>query len=260
MDQTQAIQRQFGAAAAAYATSCVHRAGPDLDAMLEAAGPAPGRRVLDLGCGAGHTALAFAARGAEVIGLDLTPAMLAQARRLASERGLGNARFEQGDATRLPFPDASFDCVTSRLSAHHYAQPGAAVAEAARVLRPGGVLLVSDSVSPEDPALDTFLNAFELLRDASHVRNHRVSEWRAMLEACGFAVRVLGSWPVRIDFDDWVRRMATPDLAVAQLRALFAGAGDAARRAFEIAPDAAGFSIPRAVVEGRLGEPSPRAE
>ena len=187
MDQNRAIQRQFGAAAAAYAVSAVHCGGPDLDAMLAAARPRSSQRVLDLGCGTGHTALAFAGHVEQVVAVDLTEAMLEQGRRLAAERGVANICFERGDVTRLPFDDDSFDCVTSRLSAHHYARPEAAVAEAARVLRPGGLLLLSDSVAPEDPAQDTFMNAFELLRDGSHVRNHRVSEWRAMYPASAWS-------------------------------------------------------------------------
>ena len=197
MDQNRAIQRQFGAAAAAYAVSAVHLGGPDLDAILDSARPGAGQRVLDLGCGTGHTSLALAARGAEVVAIDLTEAMLEQGRRLARERGVTAVRFERADATQLPFEDASFDCVTSRLSAHHYTRPEAAVAEAARVLKPGGVFLVSDSVAPEDPALDTFMNAFELMRDPSHVRDHRISEWHAMLAARGFASRELGTWNLK---------------------------------------------------------------
>ena len=159
MDQTQSIQQRFGAAAAAYAVSAVHRGGPDLDAMLATGGASGRERVLDVGCGAGHTALAFAERAASVVALDLTPAMLEQARQLAAERGLANVRFEQGNAARLPFPDASFEVVTSRLAAHHVAEPAAMVREAARVLVPGGMFLLSDTISPEDPARDSFLNA-----------------------------------------------------------------------------------------------------
>src|SRR5512138_2237551 len=108
MDQTQAIQEKFGAAAARYAVSAVHRGGPDLDAML-AAGVRTGReRALDVGCGPGATALTFAARTASVVAFDLTPAMLAQAEQDAQARGLTNVRFELGNAARLPFPDASF--------------------------------------------------------------------------------------------------------------------------------------------------------
>lgn len=234
MDQSQSIQQRFGAAAAAYAVSAVHRAGPDLDAML-AAGVRTGReRVLDLGCGAGHTALAFAARTAQVVALDLTPEMLEQARALAVERGLENLRFEAADAAHLPFPDASFDVVTSRLSAHHYADPAAAVREAARVLAPGGLFLLSDSVAPEDPARDSFLNCFELLRDPSHVRDHRISEWLGMFRAAGLAPDHLASFVIHQEFEPWVARIGTPPGAVAGLRALFEAVPDELRAAFGI--------------------------
>jgi SAM-dependent methyltransferase len=234
MDQAEAIRSRFGPAAAAYAVSAVHRAGPDLDAMLRAGVRTGAERVLDLGCGAGHTALAFAARTAEVVALDLTPAMLEQARALACERGLANLRFEVGDVAALPFPDRSFDVVTSRLSAHHYASPAAALREAARVLAPGGLLLVSDTIAPEDPAQDTFLNCFELLRDPSHVRDHRASEWLAMLAAAGLAPELLGRFTIHQDFLPWVERIGTSAPAVAGLRALFDAVPGELRAAFGI--------------------------
>ena len=86
------VQRQFGAVAAAYATSAVHAAGPDLVALAAAAAASGAARALDIACGAGHTALAIAAHVAEVTALDLTEAMLEQARRLAVE---SLATFEQ---------------------------------------------------------------------------------------------------------------------------------------------------------------------
>src|SRR5262245_33037712 len=134
VDIKQSVQRQFGAVAAHYATSVVHRSGPDLDAMLAAAAPRGAERVLDAGCGTGHTALAFAPLVAEVVGVDLTEAMLDQGRRLASERGLANITFQSGDVEQLSFPDVSFDIVASRYSAHHYPRPSAALREFARVL------------------------------------------------------------------------------------------------------------------------------
>jgi SAM-dependent methyltransferase len=234
MDQTQAIQDRFGNAAAAYAVSAVHRGGPDLEAML-AAGVATGReRVLDLGCGPGHTALAFAPRVASVVAFDLTLQMLAQARQLAGERGIANVRFEQGDASKLPFPDASFDVVTSRLSAHHVAEPAAMVREAARVLAPGGVFLLSDAVAPEDPARDSFLQAFELLRDPSHARDHRISEWEAMFRGAGLAPSVLGRFPIHQEFEPWVARIGTSPDCVAALRALCDAVPDEVRGYFDI--------------------------
>src|SRR5215211_1006015 len=116
-DVKNSVQKQFAPVAANYATSTVHIAGPDLTAMLAAADARPDQRALDAGCGTGHTALAFAPQLTEVVALDLTEAMLAQGRKLARDRGITNVTFQRGDVERMPFPDASFDLVTSRYSA-----------------------------------------------------------------------------------------------------------------------------------------------
>jgi SAM-dependent methyltransferase len=160
--------------------------------------------------------------------------MLDQARALARERGLSNLRFELGDAAALPFADASFDVVASRLSAHHYADPAGALREAARVLAKGGVFLLSDTIAPEDPARDTFLNCFELLRDPSHVRDHKLSEWQAMLRAAGLSPSLLGRFRIRQDFHPWVERIGTSAGAVAGLRALFDAVPAEVREEFAI--------------------------
>ena len=251
MDIKQAVQDQFGPVAANYATSFVHRGGPDLNAMLGRADLDGSEQVLDVGCGAGHTALAFATRAHEVHALDLTESMLEQVRRMADERELHNITTQLGDVERLPYPDASFDLVTSRLSAHHYPQPGAAAGEMLRVLKPGGMLLLSDIVAPEDPTQDTFLQAFELLRDPSHVRDHSVSEWHAMLAAAGFESETVGSWPMRIDFEDWTLRMQTPAENAGQIRRLFAGATEAVRKVFALDADGGkSFQITVSVLRG----------
>ena len=243
-----AIQRQFGAAAALYATSDYHGGGPDLAAMLEAAQLRGDERVLDVGCGAGHTALAFAPRVREVVGLDLTQPMLDEARELATRRGIANLCLERGDAMALPYPDASFDLVTCRQCAHHFERPEAALREVARVLRPGGRLVLVDSVAPEDPAQDSFLNAIELLRDPSHVRDHALSRWLGMLAAAGLPGECRGSWRLAIAFEDWVQRMATPPPVVAVLRGLLADATDAVRAGLGVrSGERAGFEIPIAL-------------
>jgi SAM-dependent methyltransferase len=208
--------------------------------------------VLDLGCGAGHTALAAARRAAEVVALDLTPEMLEVARGLARETGLSNVSFRHASATDLPFDGGSFDVVASRFAAHHFHDPAPAMMEAARVLRPGGVLLLADTVSPEDGALDTFYNAAELLRDPSHVRNWRISEWKAMLRAAGLEPETLSCSTLELDGADWVRRSRTAPERVEAIKTLFAGATPAVQEAF--APrlgDGWGWRIPIALLRAR---------
>ncbi|MGH2634255.1 MAG: class I SAM-dependent methyltransferase [Tepidiformaceae bacterium] len=239
------VREQFGAAANAYATSAVHASGPDLAAMVRLAELTGTEDVLDMGSGAGHCALTFGPHVARVRGIDVTPEMVAVANRLAGERALANVSFEQGDVERLPFPDATFDRVTSRLSAHHYADPQRALSEALRVLRPGGMFLLVDSAAPEDAALDTFFQAVEFLRDPSHVRNWRGSEWVRMVASAGFAgAAVRERFAPFIDGAGWVQRIHTPPPRVAMLRELFAQATPAQRAAFDLREEPWGLCIP----------------
>jgi SAM-dependent methyltransferase len=241
---TDSTQRQFGAVAASYTTSSYHATGPDLAALVEAARFRGDERVLDVGTGTGHTAFAVAPHVASVVGLDLTPEMVEQARVLQAQRGIANVTFEVGDGLALPFDDGSFDAVTNRQSLHHYADPARAVAEAARVLKPGGSFLLIDTVAPEDPALDTWLNCVELLRDASHVRDWRASEWLKMLDAAGFRAEVVGRSGIPLDGADWTARMRTPEQKVAMIRTLFREATPAVRTFFEVRDEPWGFTIP----------------
>ena len=232
-----AVERQFSQVADNYRTSAVHAAGEDLTHLVDAAALRGHEVVLDAGSGAGHTALAIAPRAAQVVSVDLSANMLAQGQRLAVERGLDNLRFEVGDVEALTFAGASFDVVTSRYSAHHWPRPRAALGEIHRVLRPGGCFVLSDIVSYDDFTADTHLQAIELLRDPSHVRDHTAAQWLAMLGAAGFAAGVVFTWGVRLQFDNWVERMATPPAAVGQLRTLLANAPAEVRALLQVEAD-----------------------
>jgi len=249
----EAVQQQFGPVATEYATSPVHATGPDLAAMLAAAPLRGVERVLDVGCGAGHTALAFAPRVASVIAVDLTAAMLDEGRRLAAERAVANVTFQRGDVEDLSCVDGLFDLVTSRYSAHHYPHPGRALREIGSVLQPGGALLLVDVVAPADALADAFLNAIEALRDPSHVRDHTAEEWRGMMTAARLTPEALGAWPLRLRFDSWVARMRTPAASVIQIKGLLDGASPDIRAALSVEDDYS-FTVPVALIRGTLVE------
>jgi SAM-dependent methyltransferase len=103
----------------------------------------PGAQVLDMACGTGNTSIPLARRGAHVTGVDIAPNLLDQARERAAAEGL-QIRFEEGDAERLPYPDAIFDAVVTMFGAMFAPQPERVVAEWARVLKPGGLLAMAN--------------------------------------------------------------------------------------------------------------------
>ena len=111
----------------------------------------PGRRVLDVACGTGDLALACRARGAEVTGLDFSGEMLARARQKAPE-----VEWVEGSALALPFPDDAFDAATVGFGARNFADLDRGLAEMARVVRPGGRVVVLEITTPQRPPLSTF--------------------------------------------------------------------------------------------------------
>lgn len=225
-DLKQAVQHQFGQVASNYTTSPVHAQGADLAIMRQTADLTPAMRVLDAGCGAGHTAFIFAPAVREVVAYDLTAPMLAQVQQNAAARGLTNIVTELGDVANLPFADATFDVVVSRYSAHHWGKPLAALQEFVRVLKPNGQFILSDIVAPdEDFMADTFLQTLELLRDPSHVRDHTATAWLTMCADAGFAkANVVQRFEVPLHFGQWLQRIGTSAVHAAALRSLFEGA------------------------------------
>jgi ubiquinone/menaquinone biosynthesis C-methylase UbiE len=243
------VAHQFDAVAERYRTSAIHARGSDLEELVRAAALQGHERILDAGCGAGHAAVALAPHAAQVIAVDLSSAMLAQARQLAHARGVHNVRCEPADVEALAFPDASFDLVVSRYSAHHWPHPLQAAEEFQRVLRPGGRLLLADIVSWETFVVDSYLQAVEILRDPSHVRDHTASQWLALLAAAGFRPQIRYRWPLRLHFDDWIERMATPAPAAAMARQLLLQAPAEVRSALCVESDGS-FTLQGCLLEG----------
>lgn len=236
-DHGQVVQRQFGPQAAAYLTSAVHAQGSEFEQLRARVAATPGAQVLDLGCGAGHVSFQVAPLAGEVVAYDLSEQMLAVVAAEAASRGLGNLRTEQGAAERLPFPDACFDLVFSRFSAHHWQDVGQALREVRRVLRPGGAAAFIDVAAPGLSLLDTHLQTVEVLRDNSHVRDYSPSEWVRMVGDAGLVVSACSRQRLRMEFATWVERMRTPEVFRQAIRALQQAVGQEVRDYFEIADD-----------------------
>ena len=162
------VQQQFDQVAANYSTSAVHAQGVDLVEMVKAAHLTRQEKVLDAGCGTGHTALNFAPHVAQVIAVDFTAGMLEQGRKLADERNLHNIDFQLGDVEKLNFTDNEFDVVVSRYSAHHWPHPQHALHGFWRVLRPGGQFILSDVVSFDDFTVELYIKG-HTPRDVSQI-------------------------------------------------------------------------------------------
>ena len=251
---------QFDRVAAAYATSGVHARGADLGMLAEMLRPHPEGRLLDLGTGAGHAALAVAPLVGHVYAVDVSQQMLATAARLAAERLVANISFHRlaveevsslAPALAADGAEPRLDGAFTRYSAHHWAGPQDALQGTATLLKPGAPFVLIDTVSPESPALDTFLNALELLHDPSHARDASIDEWRARLADAGFVVEATHTWKIQLDTDEWLARSATEAWRAEACRQLLRQASGAAREAFAILAGGGGFSLPVALLLAR---------
>jgi ubiquinone/menaquinone biosynthesis C-methylase UbiE len=159
-------------------------------------------RVLDAGTGPGTLALALAPLVGEIVGVDLVPELLAEARKNAP----ANAQFLEGDATALAFESESFDLACSRRTLHHVGRPELAVAELARVAKVGGRVLVDDQIAPADPLKAFELDRFERRRDASHNRTLSDGDLRDLFAANGLTLVRDEHFTQRRELDDFLAR------------------------------------------------------
>ena len=147
---------------------------------IVAAGDLDGRRTLDVGCGTGTLAAALADRGAKVWGVDASTEMLAQARAKGSR-----ARFKEGNAEALPFKDGWFERVVMRLSLQHVDR-SRALAEAARVLVPGGRIVIA-SFDPKHFSSHWLSGLFPSLVEIDEARFPDADTLEGEFRVAGFA-------------------------------------------------------------------------
>src|SRR5579863_7457903 len=234
------VQDYFSRTAESYVASFSHRAGDDLQRLLEIGEWNPQQQALDIATGGGHTALAIAPLVSEVTVSDLTPRILEKAREYILAQGVTNVQFEVADAEQLPFPAESFDRVTCRIAAHHFPNVAQAVQEIARVLKPDGLFLLIDCMAPGDPALDTFDNTVEKWRDPSHGRSCTTEEWHEFFAQAGLRVEHVEYFRKTHEYNDWTRRSQLPDNEKAKLAQFITTSDPHIQQHFDVKLDADG--------------------
>jgi ubiquinone/menaquinone biosynthesis C-methylase UbiE len=186
------IVEQFTRWARPFSELPVHAEAEGMARTLAAAGIGPDMKVLDVACGPGIVACAAAQRAAHVTGIDLTPAMIAQARERQESLRLGNLDWRVGDAMQLPFAEGAFDVVLTRYSFHHMPDPLPVLREMKRVCRRGGRVVVIDATpAPETQAA---YDRMETLRDPSHASALTLDQLRAIGREAGLAEELVDGY------------------------------------------------------------------
>jgi len=204
LDHENRVRDEFTRQSETFSTSAAITDAALAQRFVEALGDAGRGSLLDVACGPGILTAVIAKTARQVVAFDLTPQMLTKAAHRCAEAGLDNVTFREGNATELPFEDAAFDAVVTRLSVHHFDWASRSMSEIFRVLRPGGSFVIADVISSELPAEAELQNAIEILRDPSHVRMLPGSELAALVRGAGFAIESLTSWDKPREFEEWM--------------------------------------------------------
>src|SRR6202166_2227092 len=204
LDHENRVREEFTRQAETFSASAAITDAALTQRFVTALDEAAQGSVLDVACGPGILSAAIATSAREVVAFDLTPEMLKKAAQRCAATGLANVAFREGNAVELPFADASFDAVVTRLSVHHFDRPGSVISEIFRVLRRGGKFVVADVISSEVPTEAELQNAIEILRDPSHVRMLPGSELLSLVSGAGFAIESQTTWDKPREFEEWM--------------------------------------------------------
>ena len=261
-DHDDVVRRSFGKQVGLFArpdSPFAVRAESHLE-WLGALGPE--LLILDVACGAAHLAEAIAPHVRQVVGIDLTPALLALGAARLRDSGARNVLLQEGDAHALPFVDGSFDLVCCRTALHHMSDPQRAVSEMVRVCRPSGRVALSDLIAPSAALRPTFDRVHRLI-DPSHVRTLLFDELCALLPGEVVLARRAEFSP-RMALEIALTEQSDRDAVLAALEGELAGGEPTG-----FSPSAEGGSLtvafPSAVVHGVrsgrcAGGPGPRAD
>lgn len=212
-------QQRYSQFAAGYVSSETHSKGADLDLILKMADPQADWRMLDIATGGGHTIKLLAPYVRMSYATDLTLNMLREARQ-ANADVVAPIDYVVSDAETLSFADASFDLVTCRIAAHHFPSIKQFVREVTRVLRPGGLFILQDQLLPNHKKSAYYVDAFERLRDPSHVRALPMYLWKKHFEENHLTIEATHIVQKRHDLITWSERQGCDAQTIQRLRIL----------------------------------------
>lgn len=204
------IQKSFTAQAEKFDAKFMNFTNEEyLQYMVSCIAPDKSDNVLEVAAGTCICGRSLAPFVENVTCLDMTDAMLKVGKKKAKEQRLQNINFLLGDAENLPFPDNSFDIAISRLAFHHFTNPEHCFSEMARVLTPGGKLVVIDMEAPEEPLRKT-ADEIETLRDPSHIHTLSRTEFTDMFRHNNLLVTMTDCIEIPVCVSSWLALTDTP--------------------------------------------------
>jgi ubiquinone/menaquinone biosynthesis C-methylase UbiE/broad specificity phosphatase PhoE len=185
--------------------------------LLKFAQLRPDLSMIDIGSGSGALSIILAEEGArEVVGVDTSPAMLETAELLRLQSTSANVRrvsFRLAPAHALPFRDERFDVAICRLLLSHSHKPHDILEEIARLLKHGGMLLLADLLSVDDPVKRATQNAIEEKRNPSHVAARSADQYRKLVTGAGLVIEGEQSVTFERELDEWMSDMQADQIA-----------------------------------------------
>ncbi len=185
--------------------------------LLKFAQLRPDLSIIDIGSGSGALSIILAEEGArEVVGVDTSPAMLETAELLRLQSTSANVRrvsFRLAPAHALPFRDERFDVVICRLLLNHSHRPQDILEEVARLLKHGGLLVLADLLSVDDPVKRATQNAIEEKRNPSHVAARSADQYRKLVTAAGLVIDGEQTVTFERELDEWMSDMQADQAA-----------------------------------------------
>lgn len=205
-DHNAVVRSQFALQARPF-TTALHANDPGMLGQYLRMIPLPaGARVVDFCSGPGIVASHLEPRASRVVCLDVTHEMLLEARARAPRSLLA-----EGHAGRAPLHAGSFDAAVTRLSLHHVERPEEVVREMARVVKPGGLVVLNDIVTSEDDEESAYTEKIERLRDPSHTRCLKPSALANLPARCGLEPLAVEHYVSTLDHDEWMTRVFPPE-------------------------------------------------